>query len=212
MAILKGAMSYQRFRINFKADLNPDQILEKLKLFKFRPLHERGFDQESIGWCSYLNEYDEDRALVVKDILYDEKIVLTLRHDSIVLPKPLLKSLIKKSVVSYYRDHNKWPDRTTKKEIEQAETQALRARVLPKIRIIEAILDIKSQELRIFTRSKGSIDRFLDLFNNTFLEKPLHRDFAHEAYWFAQSQSLPEALNAYTHIPLFAPPVRIDVQ
>jgi len=209
MAIIKGAMSYVRFRLSSQFSLGPEHIVEKLRLFKFRPLHDRGVDQEAVGWCSYLNEFDAEKELVVSDILYDEKVILCLRHDALVLPKPLLKALVKKALAHYYEEHKRWPDRTVKNELEQKEIQLLRARVLPKTRIIEAIWDLKSNELRIFCRSKALIDRFLDLFANTFLEKPVHRDMAYEAYYGVQNKDL---LNPYSHVPIFAPPVRIDVQ
>lgn len=212
MPILKGAVSYQRFRISAGKDLNPEQIVQKLRLFKFRPLHDHGFDQETAGWCTYLHEYDHEKELLVSDMLYDQKIILTLRHDAVALPKPLLKSLIKKSIQSYYHEHKKWPDRVVKKEIEQAEIQSLRARVLPKTRIVEAIWCQSSEELRIFSRSKALLDVFLDLFHNTFLEKPHHRDFAYEAYFIVHSLGQDAALMNPAHSPIFAPPVRIDVQ
>lgn len=212
MPLLKGAMSYQRFRVNADATLSPEQIIEKLRLFKFRPLHEHGHDEEAVGWSSYLAEYDDEKELEVSDILYDKKIILSLRYDAVSLPKPLLKSLVKKSITSYFHEYKKWPDRVTKKEIEQAERASLRARVLPKTRIVEAMWCQSSEELRIFTRSSSLIDRFLDLFNNTFLQKALHRDFTQDAYWFAHSSNSLQALSQIAHVPIFAPPIRIDIQ
>lgn len=211
MAILKGAMGYQRFTVAGEA-LSPEQILSKMRLFAFRPLHERGEDNESVGWSSYLSEYDHEKGLDTKDFLYGEKIILSMRFDAICLPHQLLKSLVKKSIASYQRENKKMPDRTTKKEIELAEAQGLRARVLPKTRIVEAIWCQKAAELRVFNRAAALTDRFLELFQETFLLRPSMRDFAHEAYFFAQGKGTPAAVELLSHAPIFMPPIRIDVQ
>lgn len=211
MPILKGSLTYQRFRISDEVNLSMDAIIEKMRLFKFRALDSRGFDQESAGWCAYLNEYDHEKELEIKDILYDEKIVLTLRYDQMVLPKPLLKSLIKKSHKAYYDDHKRWPDRTIKKELEQAIVQDLRSRMIPKTKIIEAVWSLESRELRIFSRSKTLVERFLDLFKATFLQKAYERDFTHEAYFFLASKNQSSLLDGYSYTPLFKTSHVVDV-
>lgn len=212
MPLIKGALSYQRFRVEQDQGLSPEQIVEKLRLFKFRPLHDRGHDQETMGWSSYLAEYDTEKEIEISDILYDEKIVLSLRYDTVALPKPLLKSLIKRSLAAYHSEYKKWPDRVVKKEIEQAEIASLRAKILPKTRIVEALWCQNSQELRIFTRSSSLIDRFVDLFKSTFKFKAVHRDFVHDAYWFATSTNQIQELSLCAHAPLFAPAIRMDIQ
>jgi|HubBroStandDraft_4_1064222.scaffolds.fasta_scaffold625821_1 hypothetical protein len=210
MPIIKGAMGYQRYRIS-EASLSPEEVAKKLVLFKFRPLHAKGFDQESAGWCAYLAEYDHEKQIEIKDILFDEKIVLTMRFDCIALPKPLLKANIKKSLGAYYQEYKKWPDRVVKKEIEQAETMALRERILPKTRIVEAIWHLKSGELRIFTRASSLVDRFLDLFQATFLQRPSHRDFVFEAFHVAAKTGVGTKLEHLAHLPIFTSLQRSDV-
>lgn len=210
MSVLKGAMAYQRFSVageNFSAE----QIIEKLRLFKFRPLHEKGEDKESVGWSSYLSEYDHEKNLEVRDFLYGEKIILAMRIDTISLPSQYLKARVKKSLAEYQREYNKKPDRTVKKEIEAAEIQALRERVLPKTKIIEAVWCQKAQELKVLSR--GSIvERFTELFQETFLIRPSLRDYAHETYWLAHAAGEAHAVELMTHDPIFMPPIRIDVQ
>lgn len=212
MPIIKGTMSYTRFMIKNEAELAPLSIIEKLNLFKFRPLHERGEDNETIGWCPYLSEYDHEKPLEVSDFLYDDKIVLSMRYDAIVLPKELLKVLVKKSLAAYFRDHKKFPDRTVKKEIELAEARGLRGRVLPKTKIVESIWCQKSEELRVFCRSQSLLDRFLELFQQTFLLKPERRDFPLEAMAYGRQKNIEIATTTLAHQPIFVPPIRVDVQ
>lgn len=210
MSVLKGALGYQRFSVAGE-NMNAEQILEKLKLFKFRPLHERGEDKESIGWSSYLSEYDHEKNLEIRDFLYGEKVILAMRVDIISLPSQYLKARIKKSLAEYQRDHDKKPDRTIKKEIEAAEIQALRARVLPKTKVIEAVWCQKAQELKILCRG-SLVDRFVELFQETFLIRPSLRDYAHETYWLAHSTGEAHMVEHITHEPIFMPPIRVDVQ
>lgn len=204
MPIIKGTMGYTRFLVNSKVEID-GLVIEKLNLFKFRPLHEKGEDSETIGWCSYLNEYDHERNIAHTDCFFDEKIVLSMRQDVITLPKGLLKMLIKKATQAYQREHQKFPDRQAKKEIELFEAKNLRARILPKTKIVEAVWYPKTQELRIFCRAQSLIDHFLDLFQQTFLLKPCKRDFVFEGLRLENIENL-------SHQPIFIPPVRIDVQ
>ncbi len=210
MSVLKGALSYQRFSVGAEP-MSAEEIVKKLSLFKFRPLHEKGEDKESFGWASYLSEYDHEKDLEIRDFLYTDKIILSMRYDSISLPTALLKALIKKSLAHYERDNNKKPDRTVKKEIEATHIQALRARVVPKTRIVEAIWCQKAQELKIMSRTASLVDRFVDLFQQSFLLKPIMRDFAHEAYFYAHAMHEFSRLEHLVHEPLFIAPIRIDV-
>lgn len=212
MPVLKGAMGYSRFLVKGGQALSSDVIAEKLNMFKFRPLHPKGEDTETVGWCPYLSEYDYDKSIEVKDFMFDRKIILSLRMDAISLPKELLKSLVKKSIAAYAKDYNKFPDRTVRKEIELAEALGLRARVLPKTKIIESIWCQNSEELRVFSRSKAQVDRYLELFQQTFMLRPERRDFAFEALQMAEKDGQIVALEALTHQPIFIPPVRVDIQ
>lgn len=206
MPIIKGTMGYTRFLVNSEAVLDAASLVDKINLFRFKPLHPLGEDKESLGFCPYLSEYDLDKTIEIKDFFYDENILLSMRIDTIALPKELLKANVKKSITGYYKDHKKWPDKTVKKEIELAESKALRARVLPKTKIIEAMWNQKQSSLRIFSRSKVQVDQFCELFTQTFLIRPERCDFSHQAL------SLKAQLEVMAHQPLFNPTLRVDVQ
>jgi DNA recombination-dependent growth factor C len=206
MPILKGTMGYTRFIVKSEAELDAKAIAEKLNLFKFKPLHPHGEDQETMGWCAYLAEYDPEKSIEMKDFLYDDKIVLSFRMDSISIPKDLLKAVVKKSVASYYKDYKKWPDKTVKKEIELAEAKAIRARILPKTKIIEAMWSQQQGELRVFCRSKSQLDQVTELFLQTFLLRPERRDFSYGALGHSPR------VEAISHQPMFIKPLPVDVQ
>lgn len=212
MPILKGAMGYTRFFLRDAHKLSPDVIVDKLAMFKFRPLHPRGEDYESAGWCAYRSEYDHEKDIVVKDFYYDQQIMLCMRVDVITLPKPLLKSLVKKSISAYAREHGRHVDKTTMKQIELAEAKGLRERVLPKITIVEAIWSQQDQSLRVFSRSQNVLKRFLELFEQSFSIRPERQDFPVQALDFADKKQLVPALENLKHQPLFMPPLRVDVQ
>lgn len=212
MPILKGAMSFTRFRITNEAQISPEQIAERINLFRFRPLHPRAEDTETVGFCPFLAEYDDEKIIETRDFLYDDNIVLCLRIDTLTLPKDLLKFMVKKSLQAYQRDHQRLPDRRVKKEIELAEAQSLRARVLPKTKIVESVWCQKTGELRVFSRAPNMIDRFIDIFQNTFTTKPERRDFPAEALRFSEVTHRKQALLTMIHLPLYAAPIRIEIQ
>lgn len=211
MAILRGAMSYTRFRVHSPTALTPEAIAERMNLFRFRALDPRGEDNETLGFCSFQSEYDDERTIVVPDFYFDGMIALSMRHDTVRLPKDLLRGLVKRSLVAYQREHGRLADRTVKKEIELAESKSLRAKILPKTKILEAIWCQRSQELKIFTRAAASLDRFIELFQQSFVLKPERRDFPTEAFTFCETTlgTLPPELS---HEPLYTPPLRMEVQ
>lgn len=211
MAIAKGVMTYTRFRVASPKEFSAEEIAERLNLFRFRPLDPRGEDNETQGFCPFQSEYDDEKTIAPQDFYFDGKLALSLRVDAIKLPKELLRTLVKKSIAAYQRDHKRFPDRTVKKEIELAEAQSLRAKVLPSTKIVEAMWCQKSQELRLFSRSTAVIDRFLELFQQSFMLKPERRDFPTEAYVFSEKRSM--AISpSFGHEPLYVPPMRVEVQ
>lgn len=210
MSLLQGTMGYQRFRLA-QSDLSAADIAQKLSLFKFRPLHPQGEDNESAGWVAFQSEYDHEKSIEVSDFYYDGKIILCLRVDNLIVPKQLLKSLVKKSLNNYFRDHQKAADKTVRKEIERAEIQGLRQRILAKSRFVEAVWDL-SGELKILSRSHNLVDRFLGVFQDSFLTRPERHDCASQTYDYCLKNDSIIVMDALHHTPLFTPPTRIDVQ
>jgi|GEM_PF-2026876 len=212
MPIIKGTMGYTRFLLNAERPMPVDDIAERLNLFKFRALHDRGEDMESFGWVSYGSEFEWDQPIEISDFYFDRAVVLCARIDKITLPKALLKALVKKSIAAYAKEHQKTPDKTVRQEIQLAETLGLRSRMLPHTTLIEAIWLKDAGELRVFSRSKTKLDRFVELFEQTMMQRPLRHDFAYGAWQLAKVRHEDTALERLTHQPLFIPPIRIDVQ
>jgi hypothetical protein len=210
MTMLKGTMNYTRFAVRCDTALTDETIIEKLNLYRFRPLHPRGEDLESFGWCPFEHEFEDEKSIGPKDCLFDDKLVLSLRIDTLRFPKSLLKSLVKRSLRAYQQDFNKIPDRIAKKEIERAEEKGLRQRMLPKTQVIESIWCRRYNELRIFSRSKTLVDRYRDHFKQTFMVKPEPRDFVAEALNFSQGNTELN-IDTISHQTIFTPPLRTDV-
>lgn len=211
MPILKGLMNYMRFSVAASHEIKPEYFKEKFNLFRFKPLNENGHDDQSLGWVPFLSEYDDEKPIETSDFLYDDKIILTLRMDKINLPKELLKIAIKKAILSYEKQFKKYPDKAVKKEIEIAESKKLRAKVLPKCKVIEAVFSLENNQLRIFSRSASLIDKFVEIFEQTFLLKVSRCDFA----WFSlKSKNNEEFLHDLFLLkqkPLFSPAHQIDI-
>lgn len=212
MSVLSGTMAYQRFKINHELRLTPEQIVDKMRLFKFKPLHHQGLDNDTLGWVSYRSEYDHDQVISTADCYFDQKMILVLRMDNLLLPKQLLRALLKKSLDIYQREQNKTPDLKLKKEMELAEAQKLRSKILPKTRIIEAVWCLSTQELRVFSRASSQVEKFLEIFQDTFLVRPERQDFAQNSYSYAQKNADLAKLELLSHQPMFLAQSALDVQ
>lgn len=180
------------------------EAIEKLNLFRFRPLHEQGEDNETAGWVSFLAEYETQKPLEYKDVFFDGNMVLGLRIDVIKIPKPLLKANVKKSCDLYFAEHKRLPDKVVRKELERAEAKALRARILPHTKVIEAFIDINRREVRMLARPKALIDRFRELFEQTFMVHLNRDDFVAVAL---KNEKTAGALDHLHHEPLYSPAV-----
>ena len=58
----------------------------------------------------------------------------------------------------------------------------LRRRLLPGTRLVDVVWDMASQEVRIFTRSKGPLERLQVLFERTFNARLLHATYGQRAF------------------------------
>lgn len=190
MSVLSGAMTFQRLYLPNDEKFNEDYIKERLGLFRFRPLHAQGIDNESLGFCPYRSEFDNEKAIEVADFLFDQAIIFSVRLDVIKIPRPLLKALVKKSVIAYQREHGKKADRTVIKEIEKAESAGLRARILPKSTIVEIVWQKNTNEILVLNRSERLVERFIDIFYQSFLVRPLKKDFAFASLDCAKKERL----------------------
>lgn len=206
MSIVKGTLGYTRFFLDNPVVRDPESIVKQLNLFRFRALHPMGEDVKTHGWCPYLSEFDTDKVIAIKDIFFDDLIVFSLRIDAISMPKDLLKSMVQKSCKNYFNDHKKWPDKMVKKEIEKAETRALRARILPKTKIVEIMWDQKQGVVRVLSRAQAQLDIFAELFLQTFQLRPKRADFS------LLVKDFKNQLENITHKPLFVPEPRQNVQ
>ena len=203
-------MTFTRFRVTSPQEYSAEDIAVRLNLFRFRSLDSRGDDNETLGFCPFQSEFEDDKPIAVPDFYFDGKIALSLRIDVLRLPKEILRVLVKKNIATYQREFKRFPDRTTKKEIEIAESRGLRGKILPQTKIVEAIWCQKSQELRIFSRSTTVIDRFVEMFQQSFMLKPERRDFAFEAFVFNEKKQLILPIN-FGHEPLYVPPLRMEI-
>lgn len=200
LGLLSGNISYVRFSLAGSMP-NPEQAVEKLNLFRFRPLHEHGEDNETAGWVSFLKEYETQKPLEYKDVFFDGNVVLCLRLDVIKIPKPLLKANVKKSWDLYFVEHKRFPDKVIKKELEMAEAKALRARILPHTKIVEAFVDLHRKEVRVLTRTKALIDRFRELFEQSFMVHLNRDDFVAVGL---KNEAKAGALDNLHHEPLYS--------
>lgn len=212
MGVFKGSMNYTRFDVEGELPKDFLTVFEgALALRKFVPLHEDGNDLETSGFVLAQSPFAEEVPLFNNAFYFDGRIVLALRVDTIRLPKAYVRALLKKRIAEQAAKLGEEPSRKTIKALEEAVLYEVRKRVFPKTQLVDFCWDTDKGQLRLFGRGKSLIERFTQLFEQTFSGvKVKQRTFAEQAQAMELPLRVKGQLDALVPQELFQPPQRVE--
>ena len=165
--MLPGLNKYTRFYTAADRDVD---LIESLKARKFTPLTASSEADESIGWVPFEAPFDEGREFSDDNVRFGSRVVVSVRRDQIKVPKALLKREAQKRIKLMIEDgtlssiHD--VGRALMKTIEASCAVQLRARLIPKTKIVPVILD--GEVLRVFSRGTFVVETIASLIERTF--------------------------------------------
>ncbi|MCB9735693.1 MAG: hypothetical protein H6745_24160 [Deltaproteobacteria bacterium] len=122
---------------------------------------------ESFGWVTIKDPFDTEFDL--NKVLWGDYFMVTLRHDVIRLPAAAFKFHLAKAVKDQCVATGK--ERLSKPEVEDLKERLerdLKKRVLPSIKTVDFVWNIERGQGWLFTQNKGMLERFIDIFEDTF--------------------------------------------
>lgn len=188
MGALKGSASYLRFFVDGDPPRGFQNRFEKaIEARRFLPLGPDAPETESGGWVPMESPFDDELPITRDLFLFGDLIGLGFREDKVTIPRPLLQHLTSKKVAELEARGDK-VTRQTRRTCELAVFAELRARVLPRSRVLDLVWDLGSREVRMFGRGPMATERAAARFEMTFGFALSPADYARRA--FSQDLSL----------------------
>lgn len=168
MGALSGAITTTAFYIVGELpEAFRETYLDALGKNAFRDIDLALDHDESFGWVNSADPFDTEFEL--NKILWGDYLMVTLRHDVIRVPAAAFKFHLGKAMKEQCLATGK--ERLSKPEIEDLKERLerdLKKRVLPSIKTIDLVWNIQRGQAWLFTQNKGMIERFVELFEDTF--------------------------------------------
>lgn len=168
MGALQGTLTYKLFYI--EEELPPDflqTILERVRKRAFEPLDPEEEEEERYGWVPIENPLRVEFEHF--NVVFDHFINLGLRHDKYTLPSALVKAHVAQSERDYMTQHEKERlSKFEKEDIKLMVRKQLKARSLPRMKVIDMSWDFHSGRVRFFNQSAKTCELFQGLFEDTF--------------------------------------------
>jgi hypothetical protein len=175
MGALAGSLSYMRFLIDGEPPKNPGSTFEKaIAARRFVPLQPSQESPESAGWVAAEAPFDDELALTRDLFLFGDLVVLAYREDKWAIPRPVVKREVQKRIQKIIAEEKKSPDDIGKafvKAVEQSIIAELKAKTLPRTKIVDVVWDMGRGEARVFGRGTVATERVASLFERTFQVK-----------------------------------------
>lgn len=168
MGALQGTLTYKLFYLQdpLPEDFQ-DTLLEKLKKRAFVPLDPEEEDEERYGWVPI------ETPLRVEfeqfNVIFDHFMNLGLRHDKYVIPSDLLRAHLEQAEREYMLQNEKERlSRFEKEDIKTLIRNRLKGQSLPKMKVTDISVDLRSGRVRFWSQSPKTCELFQAMFEETF--------------------------------------------
>jgi hypothetical protein len=168
MGALSGSMTATAYYVDgeIPKDFRTSYI-ERLTERRFREIDLASDQDEALGWVPSSNPFGTEFTL--NDVVWNDYVLLNLRQDILRVPAGVFKMHLRKAIQDYCEEMGK--EKPNKHEAENVRgllERELRRKVLPVIRVFEAVWNMERRQLWFFTTNKRLNEIFQDMFTDTF--------------------------------------------
>lgn len=202
MGALRGSLSYLRYLVDGDVPDNPGSLWEKaLQSRRFLPLNPTSDTLESAGFVPLEAPFDDELSLTRDLFLFGELVAVAYREDRFAIPRPLLQRETKKRLEQIVREEKKDPDALSRafvKAVEASVLVELKAKTIPRSKVIDVVWDLPRKEVRAFGRGTVVTERLASLFERTFQVRVEMASYAARAFSLelgSRNQSVLEKLS-----------------
>lgn len=167
MGIFKGSMSYVRFFAG-----KPSKPLSEYE----KSVNSRAFvpltpdSDRSIGWVKSQDPFGASDQIPYNDYSFGDLVVLTYRKDVHTVPKHIIREEVKKRILQIMEEQKMEdpPNKASTKAIEASVLAELRAKSLPRSKLVPVIWNTSTGEVRVFGSTAFASEFVMSLFERTF--------------------------------------------
>jgi recombination associated protein RdgC len=166
MPILRGSVTFARFKVEGLDKKDPHWIAKNLKARAFEPIRKSGEDERAQG---FVELEDRDAAeFSAGKLHYGEWALFAYRVDTLKVPGGLLRDELEKWLKTYEAEHAKPASRREKNDARAALKQKLRQKLEPRSKTFDVSWSVKRGELQVWAGSRKAVEEV-----QTALEKAL---------------------------------------
>jgi DNA recombination-dependent growth factor C len=182
MPILRGAVTFARFQVEH-ADAPPKDVrgwlTRALRSRAFEPLDRNGEEDRATGFVEL--EDPEATEFSVGALFQGERALFAYRVEQLKIPARTLKAELEKWVRAFEVEHGHPPRRAEKAESRELLRKKLRARVEPRVNVVDVSWNLASGQLQLWTTSKKVLEELQGLLEERLKLRLVSRSVAGRA-------------------------------
>ncbi len=157
MPVLRGSVSFARFRAEAPAAFDPKRSLTRgLRARAFEPINPKDEEDRAAGFVELENSdaTEFDKA----SVLQGDHALFSWRVDQLKVPAAALRTELERWVLKFEQENGRLPNRSEKAENKASLRHLLRARATPQTRVHDLSWNLDSGELQVWATSRKLID------------------------------------------------------
>ena len=168
MGAAHGTLTYSTFYV---LDEPPagfrEMFMAAVQKHVFRDIDVDGGKDRSIGWVSLGEPFDTELAW--DKVFVDPYVCLSLREDTIRIPKTAFQAHLERREKEYLKKTGRMElKKSERAEVKEMVLTELRKRALPDIKTFDVVWNTADGTLRLFTQSKGICESFEEIVRETW--------------------------------------------
>jgi DNA recombination-dependent growth factor C len=166
MPILRGAVTFARFKVEGLDKRDNHWIVKNLKTHAFEPIRKSSEDERSQGFVELENRDAVEFA--VGSVHYGEYSLFSFRVDTLKVPASQLRDELEKWLKAYEAEHTKPASRREKNDARTALKQSLRNKLSPRTKTFDVSWNLKRGELCVWAASRKAVEEVEAALEKTF--------------------------------------------
>jgi len=202
MGVFKGSMSYVRFFAG-KTDKNLSVYEKSIVSRAFIPLTPNA--DMSIGWVDAADPYGPNHSIPYNAYAFGDLVVLAYRKDTHSVPKHILREEVRKRLEKIKEEEgaDKEFNRAFLKAVDAAVLNELRAKSLPKSKVIPLVWNTKTGEVKVFGTGTAVYENVIPLFERTFEVRADSAEYGPQTQVLGLSPRETKTLNGIDSVKFF---------
>ena len=174
MPILRGAVTFARYRVEFSERVDLKRVLSRgLKSHAFEPIPPSGDEARAAGFAELENP--DATEFPVGALHFGPRALFTWRVDQIKIPGAQLKGELEKWARDFEQEQGRKPSRGEKTAQKNELRDRLRKRAIPITKTHDLAWNLATGELQIWSASRKVIDEIVGAFETAFAARVIPR-------------------------------------